>query len=178
MDPGSTSRTIEAAARSMPLRSRLRTITFAWFLGAGWASLCGGVIFFRFADDMGLGRRSFTWGLLSAMPFVATAIQIFGSLLAEATGRNKRLFMAGLLIQRMCWLPIGLLPFFALRFPSAAVASVLLLFFVQAAGMHFSTPPWTTWMADLIPPRIRGHYFGVRHRIAMCMYLATALLSG
>ncbi|MGQ9855082.1 MAG: hypothetical protein ACUVTG_16980, partial [Candidatus Oleimicrobiaceae bacterium] len=71
----------------------MRRITLAWFIGAGWMALASGAVFYRFAEQMGLNRVAFTWGLLSAMPFLATFFQIAGSLLAERTGRCRLIFL-------------------------------------------------------------------------------------
>ena len=151
----------------------------AWFFGAGWVALTtGGAVFYRFAGDMGVKNYAVAWGLLSAVPFVATFFQIIGSLISERTGRNKVLFMVCQLAARASWVLVGLLPLVILPNTLVAVAWVLLLFLLVQVGANLAGPPWLTWMADVIPGRIRGRYFGIRHRVAMTMFVAMALVAG
>lgn len=161
-----------------PLRTRLRTITRAWFFGAGWSALTSGVIFFGFAKDMGVGQFASAWGWLSAMPFAATFFQVIASLLAERSGQNRRLAGIGFLVQRLTWAVIALLPWLVSPGASTTIAVLMLLFLLQSAGGQFGTPPITAWMADLVPARIRSRYLGRRHRVAMCMFLFMAVMSG
>lgn len=170
--------TPDTARLGSPTRSYLRKVMFAWFLGAGWMALASGVVFYRFAREMGLARYPFAWGLLSAMPYVATALQLTGSLWAERSGRNKWPFIGWLLVQRLSWLLIAVLPFMVMPFTGWAIAWVLMLFFMQAAGGSLCTPPWTNWMAAMVPARVRGRFFARRHRLAMVMFVTMALLSG
>ncbi|MCX7590859.1 MAG: MFS transporter, partial [Kiritimatiellae bacterium] len=160
------------------LRSYLRRIMLAWFIGAGWAALASGAVFYRFAERMGLNRAPFIWGLLSAVPFLATFFQVFGSLLAERTGRYKAIFLAGLFTQRLIWFGFALLPYLFLRNPTASIVSVLVLFFLQSVGGNIGTPPFLSWMAEIVPARIRARYFAFRHRLAMVTYVTVSLISG
>ena len=132
----------------------------------------------RFAEDMGLKQFPFTWGLLSAMPFLATFFQLFGSYWIERTQRRKPIFFLANLLHRSCWLIIALLPYVVMPYTTAAIVSVLALVLLQSIGGHAANPAWTSWMADVIPERIRGRYFGMRMRLGQAVLASLSLLAG
>ncbi|MCG3179963.1 MAG: hypothetical protein BIFFINMI_02317 [Phycisphaerae bacterium] len=159
-------------------RSHLRSILVAWLFGAAWAALVSGAPMIRFSEEMGLKSHPFAWGLLAAMPYIATVFQFLGSYLAERGLRRKATFFIGLLIQRLTWLAIAALPWLIAPRSTAAILSVLGLVGLQAAGAAFGTPAWTSWMASVIPTRVRGRYFGLRTQLGMMTLIPTALVAG
>lgn len=160
-------------------RSHMRHIAWAWFFGAGWMALTSGTPLMRFGESMGLKQYRFTWGLLVAMPYVAMLFQLLGSYLVEKTGRRKRLFFVANLSHYLLWLLIALLPFMFHHVPlHVSVVVVLAMYLGQSIGVNLATPPWTSWMAHVVPVGLRGRFFGLRLRLGLMMYVPMSLLAG
>ena len=75
-------------------------ITLGWVFGAVWMSATSGAPLTRFASS--LHCSGFQFGLLSALPFLASLLSMPASLLIDRTGRRKTIFLCGLYLQRRC----------------------------------------------------------------------------
>ncbi len=159
-------------------RRTLRTVLIAMLFGSGWAALISGAPWIRFSEDMGLKQHRFAWGLLAAIPFLGSFLQLLGSYLVERTGRRRPLFFAGFLTQRLVWVALAVTPFLLTRSRLGAIVAVLVLFLINHSAAAIAMPSWTSWMADAIPARIRGRYFGVRARLGPLVVIPTALAAG
>lgn len=151
------------SVRGKELRHSLRLVTVAWMWGVVWMTCISGDQMRSFAKM--LGFNDFAFGLLGAIPFLATLGQLFAALIVERTGLRKFVFMDTMIVSRAMWVVIALVPivFFPGREGSAtAVAVALMLLAATNLMAHMATPPWWTWMGDLIPRRIRGRYFARR----------------
>jgi len=150
--------------RGDELRKALRTTTIAWMYGVVWMSCVSGSNVKVFARMLGFGE--FEFGLLAAVPFIATFGQLLAAVLIESTGLRKYQFLYCSSIHRLLWIGVAAIPL-VLSVPSDwAVWTMLFVlagsWFMNALG----APAWLTWMGSLIPRRIRGRYFANRFRFA------------
>src|SRR5258707_11539671 len=76
--------------RGASLRQALGITTLAWIFGSVWQTATAGAPLTLFATS--LRASKFQFGLLSAMPFIASLISMPASLLIEPTGARKRIF--------------------------------------------------------------------------------------
>ena len=161
-------------------RRALRLISLAWMFGSVWATIIAGAPLTEFAR--GLGLSNFGFGLLSAIPFVATLICIPAVILTERTGARKLIFLVSLYAQRLMWIPIAIVPLWMLhhgRAMSSSVSAVfLIMMFIMYAVGNVGGPPWTSWVADIVPERSRGKYFSIRRQIGILSGIPAAILSG
>ena len=150
------------SVRGRALRESLRTVTRAWMLGVVWRSCISGSQMKVFARM--LGFDDFDFGLLAALPFVATFGQLVAAVLIEQTGLRKFQFLHCGTITRLLWLVVAAIPL-ALPVPgrSGIVTTLLVLLTIWFAGA-MTDIAWLTWMGDLVPRRIRGRYFAARLR--------------
>jgi len=152
------------SVRGPELRRALRTTTIAWMYGVVWMSCVSGSNVKVFSRMLGFGE--FTFGLLTAIPFIATFGQLLASVLIERTGLRKYQFLQCSSIHRLLWVAVAAIPL-VLPVPSIWAVSAML---VVLAGSWFmnalGAPAWLTWMGNLIPRRIRGRYFANRFRYA------------
>jgi MFS family permease len=153
-------------------------VTLAWVFGSAWAAATSGAALTRFAQ--GLGASEFQFGLLAALPFVASLLSMPAGLYTDRTGRRKGIFLLTLYAQRVLWVPIGLVPIYILqRFgASAAMEVFLLLMFLMYAVGALGGPAWTSWMADLVPRRLYGSYFSRRRQWGILTAIPAALIAG
>lgn len=164
------------SVRGPDLRRALRSVTYSWMFGVIWVACISGSQVRIFAGMLGFDDLAF--GIMAAMPFIATFGQLVASLLIERTGLVKYQFMQFALVHRALWLVVaaaGLL----LPIPSPlAVVVVLAVLGVSWFTAALSGPPWLTWMGSLIPRRIRGRFFANRERLALAVLSVAVLVVG
>src|SRR5881275_2856498 len=90
------------------LRRAMLMATCGWMFGSVWSSAMSGTPLTLYAKK--LGASQFQFGLLAALPFIASLLSLPASLLIEATGQRKRIFLLGLYLQRFLWFIIAAAP--------------------------------------------------------------------
>lgn len=169
------------SAPAAPLRRTLGLVTLAWMFGSIWFNTTTGEPLTLFAQK--LGANHFQFGVLTAVPFLASLLAVPGSLLIEWTGRRKRVFLWSLYVQRAMWLVIPLVPLALLHrggpgaTGNALFAFLLLMTLMYAAGA-LGGPAWVAWMSDVVPARINGKYFSRRRQWGILTAVPAALFVG
>ncbi|MCJ7543593.1 MAG: MFS transporter [Phycisphaerae bacterium] len=161
------------SVRRGALRQSLRQITVAWMFGVAWISCTSGDQVRAFAKM--LGFNDFAFGLLGALPFLATLGQLYASILIERTGWRKFPFILWGTVHRLLWLAVAAVPLLV-RPGWGAVAVVLGILAVSHFLGAMATPGWIMWMSDLIPRRIRGRYFARRVLWAQRVQIVVVIL--
>jgi MFS family permease len=167
--------------RGASLRRALGLVTLAWVFGSVWQTATSGAPLTLFAAS--LHASQFQFGLLSALPFIASLVSMPASLWTERTGLRKPIFLWGTYPNRLLWVPIALLPMYIVsRLGSAGYALAMSLFLILMFMMHSSgavgSPAWTSWMADVVPERSRGKYFSRRRQWGIASAIPAALFAG
>ncbi len=165
------------SVRRKDLRSALRIVTAGYMLFTLFFACTSGSHVRIFL--IMLGFDDLTFGLLSAIPFVATFVQLAAAILIEKRGLKKHQFIQCAIWHRALWLFIAAIPFFIPNLPSS-VAIVLMLCFLgcSAALASLAIPAWMIWMGDLIPRRIRGRYLGQRSRLGAAVRIPLVIALG
>jgi MFS family permease len=115
-------------------------------------------------------------GLLASLPpLLGSLMQLCSAWAGHLTGRRKRIILMGASLQALAWLPILILP---LLFPEHALPLLTGAVVLYYAGANFAAPQWSSLMGDLVPPRRRGRYFGLRTKLITATTFATLLLGG
>jgi MFS family permease len=123
-----------------------------------------------------LGASPSAVALLVTVPaFLGACCQLLPPILIERTGKRKALFVWGSLVQALAWIPMIAAPFASKETGYALLFGGWIAYF---AGIHFTMSPWTSVMGDLVPPAVRGRYFGRRSALAVLMQFLAMLLSG
>ncbi len=127
-----------------------------------WSALTTGAFLTGYA--LWLGADSRAMGFVTAIPIFAGLVQLVASYVGERR-QARRPFVAGFAVAgRTLFLPILLLPL--LFRPASALTPFLLLFALSYVFLNFTSPAWTSWMSDLVPPDHRGRYFARRNMVA------------
>ena len=127
-----------------------------------FAACSGGAVLTGWA--IYLGADPLLTGVVMALPQMA---QLFQLPAAWATSRlgARRAAIVLVALQRQVALPLAALPWLAL--PAGASRAVLVVVTALAAILGvLGNNAWVSWMGDLVPPGIRGRYFG--RRTALC----------
>ncbi|HEY7090761.1 MAG TPA: MFS transporter [Tepidisphaeraceae bacterium] len=168
--------------RGAELRRSLRLITVSWMFGSIYFATTGtGAPITLFAQ--GLGASKFQFGLLSAMPFLASLLSLPSSVLMARTGQRKWIFFWTHIAHRIIWLPVALVPVWIMQIggggpSSTAVRSFLILVFLNYAGQAIGAPAWFSWMADIVPDELRGRYFARRRSWGIVTAIPAAIITG
>jgi MFS family permease len=123
-----------------------------------------------------LGANDFVFGVLTAIPFIGTLMQIPASILVSKTGRRKRFLLTFGIVSRAMWIIVGLIPFFIPLEPTwLQLWSVIFLVCISSMGGSFINVSFNPWLADLVPIRIRGRWISCRDRIISVIGIAIGL---
>lgn len=120
-----------------------------------------------------LGAKDPELGLLAALPVFGNLLQYVSAALSRRLTARKPIVTVAATLSRVTWLGIGLLPFFLDR--ALALQVFLALWFFTNGLISLSGNLWVSWMADLVPPRIRGRYFSRRTRATTFVLVVTPL---
>ncbi len=157
------------------LRTSLRFTLLAWIPGAFWQGATGTTAMTPFGQY--LGANDFIFALITAAPQLSVLLMIPGALLVEKIGRRKAFFIWTVTPHRTLYILIGLLPWLMNPGLGAGWALASLIFLSMGLN-NFGGQAWVNWMADLVPPRVRGKYFARRSRMGVAVVsLATILVA-
>ena len=143
-----------------------------------------GMVFFAVILNMpfqmlleALGASGFLIGLFGTIRQLALLMQIPGSLMMESLKRRKYAWATLGVIHRL----LVLVPaWMAWRRPHAddTVQWILVAITVSFVIESLAAPAWTSWMADLVPPSMRGRFWGRRQAIVSIVSLLSIGAAG
>jgi MFS family permease len=115
-------------------------------------------------------------GLLASLPsFIMALSQLAAPDLSERAGSRKGLILPVVFMHAMMFIPILLIPYI---FKASPVWWLIGLVTVSVMLGAIANPAWGSMMADLVPERLRGRYFGSRGRIAGFITLVFSFIAG
>ncbi len=115
-------------------------------------------------------------GLLAALPLATQVLHFPGAWLVSRFGARRVALVAVTASRQVLW-PLAVLPFVSVTSGGREVLLVVVAG-VSAALAIIGNNAWQTWMADLVPPRIRGRYFGWRTGVTVLCGAFGALAAG
>ena len=138
--------------------------------GSGEAYLSAYAIF--------LGASAMEAGLVTALPPLIGSLILLMLLRKIVRIRSRVKTLANLsALQALVWIPTALLAFL----PESNISIILLLIFLTTLHYGISavlSPIWSSLMGDIIPPEIRGTYFGHRNKTVLLSSLITTTGAG
>ena len=157
-------------------RSDYRYSFFDGMYANVYGTLTNGVFLMGFA--LYLQMSPFMIGLLAAVPYLVTLVQLPGAYYICRRGGRKKIAYWTAAVARLLWLPMlaaGLLSFWG---NTTHCLLVLALFLVSQAFSSVSYVAWLSWTSDLVPDEIRGSFFGTRNMLCGLAGIATVLIFG
>lgn len=117
-------------------------------------------------------------GAVVTVQQLATVAQVVGALVAERFRTKKGVWFVLAIVHRGVWfLPVGL-AFLAPHRPALAATILVWLVAGSAIFAQMSAGLWYSWMADLVPERMRSRYWAGRISIVTLAYLFGLALFG
>lgn len=148
------------AQKAMRLSMVSGSVAGVFFAGTTGAIINGFALY--------LNADNFHIGLLGAIPLFAFSAQILGAFTTEAVGDRKLVWTITCGLQRILWLPILLIPhLFGWTESSTQLKILLCLVLVASLMGAAATPAWMSWMADVVPHRQSGRFWGPRGALMM-----------
>ncbi|QDU34856.1 Major Facilitator Superfamily protein [Poriferisphaera corsica] len=172
--PLQTINTADHTLRRGELREKLVRINYAWIPGSLWLWTITGAALVRYAQ--GLGMPASYFGILAALPFIGNIMQLPASYFLEQHSLRQKTTLYGIFLSRICWILIGLVPWILPK--EMTWPAMLILVGVSWLTLHFGVPGWISWMADLMPSRIRGRFIGKRRLLSQIVGVASSLMVG
>ncbi|MEG5061768.1 MFS transporter [Microcoleus sp. A2-C5] len=160
------------------IRLTLKASTIEGVFAAVFESATTGLLLSNFL--LQLGASSVEIGILSAIPMLVNLLQPLGAYIADRTTSRHWYNLAIFGVSRLLWLVLVVAIVWQ---PSRADRQQLLqwtLATVLAASAiaAFATSNWFSWMAAVVPHRLRGRYFGFRNSATSLVALLGVPLMG
>ena len=153
-----------------------RSLKYSILDGAAFSAMLGLTQNYIVPFALALKATTAQVGLLTSIPNLSMALsQLASPRLSEKAGSRKGLILPVVLLHALMWLPILLVPYL---FPGAKIWWLIVLVTLSVVFGSLGNPAWGSMMADLVPERIRGRYFGARGRIAGIVTLVFSVIGG
>jgi MFS family permease len=156
------------ADRPLAVAARCRARRLAYWNGAVWAignGLTSGTLVIYLAQELGAERIGLGIGLILAARHVVGLLRLGAPVLIGRLVDRKRFCLAAYLASALVLLG---LPWVAtpgrLPSPGASLAALVGLWCVYHLLQYVGTIALWSWLADLVPLRIRGRFLGRRER--------------
>ena len=163
----------------LEVRRSLRASTFDGTFSSVFENIVKGVLISNFL--LGLGAGAFEVGLLTSIPMMAHLLQPLGAYFSEKTTSRHAYCLWIFGTARLLWLlpaagifmySHGSLTAQALTFLTMGVLTVSNI--LESVGCA----SWMSWMAMLVPGKLRGRYFSLRRSLSSLTALLTIPVGG
>lgn len=148
----------------LAIRSSLKASTWDGVFAAIFSSITSGVLLSNFLLE--LGANPVEIGMLSSVPMLVNFLQPLGAYLAEKTTSRHWYGLWIFAPARLLWLVLVVGIFWSCWHhgdPHQLVNWTLLMVLVTNVMAALGSASWLSWMAALVPQRLRGRYFGIRN---------------
>jgi len=152
----------------------MRKYTYAGAMSHVWMMLMGGMFFTQFGNTIEMSP--FQWGLLAGISSCLMPAQIISAIVAQRTGKRKVVWLCLAVTERSLKL-IGILLALWLWQAGWGGATIVLMGIVCLSNLlgMMATPPWMSWMADVIPEDYHGTFWGRRTAYMALAVMATTV---
>ena len=161
------------------IRTSLKASTLDGALATIFSNITGGVLLINFLLE--LGATPVEIGLLSSIPLLVNFLQPLGAYLADRTSSRNWYILSIFGPSRLLWLIlVGGIAWFCCSNtePQHLLTWTLGIILVTNILGALGGCAWFSWMAALVPPRLRGRYFGFRNSVASLTNLLSVPLLG
>ncbi|MBM0740343.1 MFS transporter [Phormidium sp. CLA17] len=159
------------------IRTSLQASTVDGIFATIFTNATGGVLLSNFL--VGLNASPSQIGLLSSIPMLANLMQPLGALWSDRVGSYHWYCFWIYVPSRLLWLILAAAIFWAGQWNeptwvNLTLTIVGLTYFLAALG----SASWLSWLATLVPSKLRGSYFGTRASAMSLMNLLSIPVLG
>jgi len=164
----------KAAKKHSPYRKHMRTgilegiPAMIIFMTLGGPYLTGYLLY--------LGATSVEVGVAAAIPALSNVMQLVAALAMQYMTNRKAVLVLFASLHRLLWVATGLIPFV---FPEdIRVNAYLAMLLIAHICNATSGVVWSSLIADIVPAKVRGTYFGVRNALLNSAGSVSLFVSG
>ncbi|MEH2410859.1 MFS transporter [Nostoc sp.] len=161
------------------IRTSLKASTADSVLASVYSLGTGGILLSNFLVE--LGASPVVFGMLSSIPMLVNLIQPLGAYLSERSTSRFQYSLRTHGIGRLLWLflVIGILgvSLGVINTDQLVILTLLIVLFSHLLG-GLGTASWLSWVAMIVPRRLRGRYFGIRNSAGSLTNLVCVPMAG
>ncbi|MEH2063052.1 MAG: MFS transporter [Nostoc sp.] len=161
------------------IRTSLKASTADSVLASVYSLGTGGILLSNLLVE--LGASPVVFGMLSSIPMLVNLIQPLGAYLSERSTSRFQYSLRTHGIGRLLWLVlvIGIVgvSLGAINTQQLVILTLLIVLFSNLLG-GLGTASWLSWVAMIVPRRLRGRYFGIRNSAANLTNLVCVPIAG
>ncbi|MEH2150206.1 MFS transporter [Nostoc sp.] len=161
------------------IRTSLKASTADSVLASVYSLGTGGILLSNLLVD--LGASPVVFGMLSSIPMLVNLIQPLGAYLSERSTSRFQYSLRTHGIGRLLWLVlvIGIVSasLGVIDAHQLVILTLLIVLFSNLLG-GLGTASWLSWVAMIVPRRLRGRYFGTRNSAASLTNLVCVPVAG
>lgn len=165
------------------IRTSLQASTIDGIFATVFSITTTGILLSNFLVE--LGASPVVFGMVSSIPMIVNLIQPLGAYLSERTTSRFHYALWTFGISRILWIALVVAIWMAgLGLVDSHQLIVITLIIVLATNLlgGLGSASWLSWMAEIVPRRLRGTYFGIRNTISsftnfVCVPLAGVAVS-
>ncbi|MBD2523998.1 MFS transporter [Nostoc sp. FACHB-133] len=161
------------------IRTSLKASTADSVLAAVYSLGTGGILLSNFLVE--LGASPVVFGMLCSIPMLVNLIQPLGAYLSERSTSRFQYSLWTHGIGRLLWLAlvIGIVgvSLGVINTHELVILTLLIVLFSNLLG-GLGTASWLSWVAMIVPRRLRGRYFGTRNSAANLTNLVCVPMAG
>jgi MFS family permease len=174
---------ISPIASKKAIRTSLWASTWDGMFATIFSNVTGGVLLSNFLVELHASPTQI--GLLSSIPMLANLIQPIGAFLGDRTNSRHYYCLWVYGPSRLLWLflaaGIAFINWHKAETSILVTWTLAILFITHFSGA-LGSAAWLSWLAALVPRRLRGRYFGIRNGAAsltnlLCVPLLAWLIS-
>lgn len=169
----------DAKLSKADIRRSLKASTLDGTFSSVFENIVKGVLVSNFL--MGLGAGAFEVGLLTSIPMLANLLQPLGAYFSEKTVSRHAYCLWIFGAARLLWLvpAVGIF-MFSHEMLTAQALSFITLGVLSTSNIleAIGGASWMSWMAALVPGRLRGRYFSLRRSLSSLTALLTIPMGG
>jgi len=177
--PKSRSLTVSLNASKTQIRTSLKASTLDGVFAALFSNVTGGVLLTNFLLELGASPTEI--GILASIPMVANLMQPIGAYFSEQTTSRHDYCFWIYSISRSLWVVLAIAIFLIGRNHNTSDSLIAIALIVAICSCFLGalgSAPWLSWMAAIVPPALRGRYFGLRNSAANLTNLISVPLLG
>jgi MFS family permease len=161
------------------VRTSLKASTADCVLASVYSLGTGGILLSNFLVE--LGASPVVFGMLCSIPMLVNLIQPLGAYLSERSTSRFQYSLRTHGIGRLLWLVlvIGIVgaSLGVIDTHELVILTLLIVLFSHLLG-GLGTASWLSWVAMIVPRRLRGRYFGIRNSAGSLTNLICVPMAG
>ncbi|MDF5735783.1 MULTISPECIES: MFS transporter [unclassified Nostoc] len=161
------------------IRTSLKASTADCVLASVYSLGTSGILLSNFLVE--LGASPVVFGMLSSIPMLVNLIQPLGAYLSERTTSRFQYSLWTHGIGRLLWLVlvigIASASWGVVNTHQLVILTLLIVLFTHLLG-GLGTASWLSWVAMIVPRRLRGRYFGIRNSAGSLTNLVCVPMAG